>query len=341
VLPQINEGDHFEALVRDVEQVEPVPEARAAYMCALSALAVGCTLLGESDRARRIFGLVGSADRALLDHEHYARGIARTYDSAFHYFIGADFHLAMTFASQAVQDLEISQAMHMQCVALALEGGVRSALGDPGGAEERGRGSLSLAEQIQAAYQAVNARFYLSLILSESSEPARLDEAERLAQAVLEAHVSASYDGVGHMVLAGLALKKRDFARAEALALVGLSSLKVFNTYSILCMAHLIKALAAQGRGHEAATAAKDGLALLRRLKGAGFAEISFRAAAVEALDGAGEREEAARVLRETCLELEARAARILDPEMRHSFVSNVADNRRVLELARAWGTAG
>jgi 2-hydroxychromene-2-carboxylate isomerase len=103
----------------------------------------------------------------------------------------------------------------------------------------------------------------------------------------------------------------------------------------------LIRALADQGRGREAATVARDGLALLRALKGTGFSELAFRAAAVEALDGAGEREEAARVLREACLEIEARAARIPDPEMRHSFVSNVADNRRVLELARAWGTAG
>jgi len=114
----------------------------------------------------------------------------------------------------------------------------------------------------------------------------------------------------------------------------------VVPCYWFLCSAHLMRALAAQGRAREAAATAKEGLAGLGGRQGTGFSEMTFRAAAVEALDAAAEREEALCVVRDSLRELEARASRIPDPAMRHRFLNEVADNRRVLELAREWGAA-
>ena len=57
-----------------------------------------------------------------------------------------------------------------------------------------------------------------------------------------------------------------------------------------------------------------------------------------EALFGAGEREEAARVLRDGLVQIELRASKIPDLAARDRYVNRMAEHRRVFELARAWG---
>jgi hypothetical protein len=107
---------------------------------------------------------------------------------------------------------------------------------------------------------------------------------------------------------------------------------------SLVCSARLIRALSAQGRAGEAAAVARESLAELLKLQGTGFSEIPLRAAVAEALFEVGEREEAARVLRDARRQIELRASKIPDLEGRDRYVNGNAEHGRVFELARAWG---
>ncbi len=100
---------------------------------------------------------------------------------------------------------------------------------------------------------------------------------------------------------------------------------------ALLARVHL-----AAGRTSEALPAAREAMALLEELKGMDEGEAMVRLAYAEALHAAGEGPRARAALETTRRWLEDRAARISDPARARSFLEDVPENARLLELARA-----
>jgi hypothetical protein len=184
-----------------------------------------------------------------------------------------------------------------------------------------------------------NARFYLAYVLAESQEPAKLEEAAHLAQHVLEANISPSYESCAYWAFAKVALGRGDWTAAEMEARRTRESSDYSPTYTIAASTCLLRALIGQGRADEAAVIAREELDRLSRLGSAGFAEVPFRAAAAEALFQAGERGDAEESLREALHQIDLRASRIPDAALKDSYLHRNNDNRRVFELARAWSS--
>jgi hypothetical protein len=65
------------------------------------------------------------------------------------------------------------------------------------------------------------------------------------------------------------------------------------------------------------------------------------RLAHAEALDATGDRDAARRAIGDARAQLLAIADKICDPAYRQSFLGNVPENARTLELARAWRLDG
>jgi len=94
----------------------------------------------------------------------------------------------------------------------------------------------------------------------------------------------------------------------------------------------------AQRRAAEAVRQARAAVAVMDRLGGQEDDEIAILLAARDALRASGEEDGARDMLRRARATCEARAARIGDPEVRESYLSEVPQNRRALRLWREEG---
>jgi hypothetical protein len=273
----------------------------------------------------------------LFETDLYARGTALLWHGYFASVLEPDPYLAYSLAEQSARAFAEGQMLHQLTMSRTLAGFARMELGDAAGAEESTRSALSAAERLGDSYMLANARFYLAYVLTESPEPAKLDEAMHLGQRVIEANISPSYENCVHWAFAKVALARAQWTAAEAEARRARDKNSFSPIYMIAASTCLLRALIGQGRVEEAAAVAREDLARLRRLGGAGFSDVPFRAAAAEALFQAGQREAAEESLGEALHEIDLRASGIPDAGLRDSYLHRNQDNRRAFELARAW----
>lgn len=93
----------------------------------------------------------------------------------------------------------------------------------------------------------------------------------------------------------------------------------------------LVVLLLEQGHIEEARAAAEEGLRLVGEQGGMGYAEVPLLRAASLARGASGDVDGAARALREARVQVELRASRMEDLEIRRSYLS-MPENRRILE---------
>jgi tetratricopeptide (TPR) repeat protein len=103
----------------------------------------------------------------------------------------------------------------------------------------------------------------------------------------------------------------------------------------------LSKALLAQGRAREALDAASEAVELMRSHTGVEEGESLVRVAYIESFLANGLTSEVPGAVAQACERLFRRSTHIRDSKWRSSFLNDVPDNARILELSRAWlGTA-
>ena len=93
----------------------------------------------------------------------------------------------------------------------------------------------------------------------------------------------------------------------------------------------------AEGRPAEALAAAEEALSLLTTLDGIEEGEALIRVVYAEALAAVGDRGGARAAAEDARDHLLARAAKVIDPELRQSFLHHVPENARTLALASTW----
>jgi tetratricopeptide (TPR) repeat protein len=187
---------------------------------------------------------------------------------------------------------------------------------------------------------AVLAALYLALVLVEQGE---LDEARELAQRRLEMGVArpegngALREAEGRWLLGEVAARAGDLEAAERELSRCLPVLQVSVLVWQIAAARLAQVRLGLGRVAEALAIAGEAVASLATAGGPGLRGTLVRLAHVEALEAAGDDEAARRALRVAWEDLDARAARIGDAEVRATFLTAVPENARVTELARDW----
>jgi hypothetical protein len=93
----------------------------------------------------------------------------------------------------------------------------------------------------------------------------------------------------------------------------------------------------AQGRAEDALSLAEQAMREHKARGSFGLKGAVSRLVYAEALDAAGDRERAREALDPARERLLATAAKIDDPDLRRSFLENVPENARTLELAARW----
>jgi hypothetical protein len=337
VLPNIGALERYQQLADEMFRVVPATDARTAYLGALTTQLMGYALAGAREQGQTCVDFI---DRLLLDGDGYelsARASAKLWRAVFIVILGTDLTHALSLAQQAERDFSDSQVMYRLSLAHTVQAFIWWSLGDLEASERAARKGRDIARQIRDDYHTALADWYLGLALSDQETPEKLAEAEQCARATQELNPSPMFEATSQNLSARVAVARGDWAQAERDGRKARAGMTAMIPYALFASAHLVESLTRQGRSAEAAAIAKEDLDVLAAQHGPLYSEVPFRVAAAEALFEAGEHAAGESVLREALRQVELRAGKIADPVLRARFLERRTENRRALELARAW----
>jgi eukaryotic-like serine/threonine-protein kinase len=331
VLPNVNDFETYQRLADDMVTLRPDAASRPAYLRALCTQLLGYAIAGTREPGLRCIRLIEELVHVETETDAMARGYSRLWRAIFGTILSEDIPGALALADEAMRDLEEAQVMYR----LALGHIIRAfALWQLGRHEESAlaaRAGRDLAREVHDDYHVTLADWYLALALSESSDPATLDEAERCAATMGELG-SGPFEATALSMLARVSAARGDWAvalergrRAHAL-LAGITPYRLFASTSVL------RALLALGRNEDAGALALEALEAYHRLGGPVCSELPFLVTAAEALRAAGKRSEADVALERVLVQMERRASAIEAGRERTTFLSQKSC-RRALEL--------
>jgi eukaryotic-like serine/threonine-protein kinase len=144
--------------------------------------------------------------------------------------------------------------------------------------------------------------------------------------------------GSSHTHLSSVAYQSGQYSAAEREARQALELLTSAPPLKAIALSALARALLALERTLEAADSAERAMAVLESLGGIEGAESFVRLVYAEVQEGLGDRTAARRAIAQARDRLQARAARIVDAALRHSFLNVHPDNAGTMALARLLG---
>jgi tetratricopeptide (TPR) repeat protein len=334
VLPNVAAFESYERVAGELRSVTPDVDARSAYLRALCTQVLGYAVTGGRELGTACLSLIEKAVDLDSEPDLVARGYARLWRATYDNILGDDAPATLSLAEKAVADLEQSEVLYRLSLAEIVRGFCLWGLGQFEQSERAVRRGRAIAEQIHDSYHTCLADWYLGLTLSELDDPVKLDEADQCALTMVELNVSPLFEPVARIIRAKVAYAKKDWPRAEADGLHACRALPTLVPYALMAVGPLIHALIEQNRADEAARTASQWLRTLDELKGPVCSEVAFLVAASEAFFTSGDRVRGERTLRRTLDCIEARSAKMLDPETKRTYLTQRRENRRARELA-------
>ncbi len=198
--------------------------------------------------------------------------------------------------------------------------------------------ALGDAERMGLHVTAASARQNLGLVRARQGA---LEEARAILAGALGAHLDQGdlrMEGGARVYLAIVELLASDLDRAEAEAVRAADVLRVTPPGLSYALAVLAQIRLAHGETALAPLAAQEAMEILEGLGVIEEGESAVRLALAEALWAAGRPGEAREVILAARRRLEERARRMTDSVVRLSFLAQVPDNARTVELAEDWG---
>jgi tetratricopeptide (TPR) repeat protein len=173
------------------------------------------------------------------------------------------------------------------------------------------------------------------------SDQGALEEAHELSDQLVKSAAARRHrmdEGRGRWALGEVLRREGHLAAAEREARAALELLATVPLDQIAATATLAAILLAEGRAGDALSAARGAMEQCASIRACGFFRGAFlRLVHAEALFAAGEREAARGAIKEGRARLFANADKIREPALRQSFLEDVPENARTLELARGW----
>jgi tetratricopeptide (TPR) repeat protein len=267
------------------------------------------------------------ADPAMAASIYQARGIRAMFWGDVGAFLG--------FMTAAAEHFELAGDLRSAGTQRANQAYAYIELGAYAAAEQSLRQVLATAERMGLKDLAAGARNNLGIALARMGA---LDDARSVEIAAVRASVAQSnrrLESGCRTYLAIILLLGNDLAGAEREARAAVDILSVAPPMRAHALGTLSRVLRAQGRPREALTAAEEAMKLMHSVSGIEEGESLIRLAYVEALGENGL--DARGAIAVAADRLRQRADRISDPAWRASFLENVPDNARIVELSRVW----
>ncbi|WP_437337887.1 protein kinase domain-containing protein [Sorangium sp. So ce394] len=323
------------AMLDLVRSVEPLPDAAAAVAVTLYKSICHLVVTGHAPLAASLLSWMEAVVRPVEEHDPSARGLLDLSRSFYAAWADEDPWSGLRWAESALEHLEqggSSTDLLQARIDISLNLWFLGAFA---------RAERALCESPECTDEelwivAVNRSLVLGGIMIAQG---KLEEARAVAEGMLVAWRarSAIAEGMGHSLLAELSLLHGELEAAEREALTAREQLAGMpNTQTPVIMSLALIRLA-QGRIAEALAAAKEGMAQYEALQMLSARGSRARLIYAEVLMAAGAREEAHVEIAVARARLLENAAKIGDPELRRSFLEDIRENARTLELARAW----
>ena len=324
-------------LMAQLLRVRPEPAAMKTYcgsICLLTIAFVGTGQRGATgllrQRARELL-----KDLTELDHNNWAY---------YYQMEGCQSHIELKlpytcidYFRKAARQSELSGNRNSYSIANTFLGNALSHIGQHQEALATHRAGVKFAAQVSDALQLSYAHAVLAEALAVSADPAHWEEAQEHAQIACQ---TKSYTILtrGRRVLSLVALLRGDLATAEAEALTACRNSASFPPYRLDATVTLSRVLRAQGRLAEALTACEDILQLMTKLGIEPYALLSLLAELAEVRERLSLREPAMQIVAQALPLLKRRLDDIPEPALRTTYLREVGENVRLLELAKAWG---
>jgi tetratricopeptide (TPR) repeat protein len=276
--------------------------------------------------------LIGDGDRepAVAGPVYWARGWQATYRR--------DIAKALHYRAAGAEAYERAGDLRSACQQRAMQGSVLNKVGRFSDAVTVLRPAIVLASAmaLDSVLGLLNNNLGFALCsLGKLDEGLEIEtNAVRTFQAAGNLRLEAASRGYLARFLVGAG--RIDEATEEAETACSLA--KTTPPMHALALAMLARARLADGRPTEALAAAREACAILESLGGIDEGESLLLMTLAEALRANGDNAGAEASLREARQRLLARADLITNPQLRKSFLENVADNARTMKLAQDWG---
>jgi tetratricopeptide (TPR) repeat protein len=328
-----NRGNHdrLSKMAEDLRDLVPPPSAMGLDIIVMAQVARLLVRSGMLDVAEPLFQRLAAAMEDMA-HDPAVVGYVQAAFASRSLFKGDTAFALVTFeASYRSFDLAgdaRNRIVRRMSAAMALMD-----LGGHARAEVALRQMLAESNRIGVIFLATVVKCRLALVLTIRGT---LDEARALAEEVsvkLTTGGNRWYASIArrNLALTLLGMGHLDLAEGEAEKSVDLSAIP-----SVRCpaLAVLAEVRLRRGRAAEALSAAAEASELLDMLGGLEESESLVRLVIAEALHVSGDLQAARKAAAQARARLLARAARIEDAELRRSFLEQVPENARTLELA-------
>jgi tetratricopeptide (TPR) repeat protein len=252
-------------------------------------------------------------------------------------FFDGDLSRYRALVQEAIAAFERAGDLRNACLQRVNAGSAASALGAYGETVDLLRAALAEAERLGIPYVASQCRTNLGVAVALTGALGEGRALEEFAIEYFMAHQSQRMEAGARIYLSAILRLAGDFEGAEAEARRALNVCEIVPQYQADALARLADALRARGHRDEALESATRAVELADSMALMEEGEAFIRLIHAELLFERGERGKAAAAIAGARERLLARAAKIVDPAARASYLTRVPDHARTLELARAW----
>lgn len=329
----------FEQLVGALCTTTPEPDARTAYVEAMSWLTTAFGSLGMRDHALQFRTLMNQVAQSIADSDPIARAWMSFGCTTVARMLTHDPWQCLLLAEQAASAFTQGGDRRHMAHANSYVGLALSELGLLERAERVLRDALALTIELDEKLQAAAARVYLAIVLLRRGDEEGRAEAISLCQSVLaEPSGNFFFVAIGRTALAQAHLDMGQLAEAESEARRSIELLALFPTVRQHPESILSACLLQSGRSAAAREVAESALAHAETH--GGYGELKIRLAVVKARRGDGDEQGADAALRAAVAQMMDRAATVADVTVRARYLADVAECRELLALASATARA-
>ncbi|MFO0546844.1 MAG: protein kinase [Polyangiaceae bacterium] len=324
---ELCERTSAEDAARDRAAHDPTASGRAI---AASRLAVALLRAGERSRADEVIKRARGRR-----YEPLVRAWIEVYraELAIH---GGDASSYLRHIEAALEHFTLEQDVRNECLQRHNVANACMQLGAYARAERLLREVLDVAEPMQLSLVA-GAKVNLGLVLGRLG---KLDEAVAVEAEALELCVEQGnkrFESVGLVYMSLIRAMRQELGEAEAAAELAREAAADTPPLLAIAQAALGGVLLMQGRAADALPVAEQALALSDKLGGVEEGEALIRLVHMTSLGALGRDTEARTAIAKARQRLLDRAARIDDTAWRRSFLDNVPEHARTLDLASRW----
>lgn len=331
-------ADRLKAVAEELRTLGVEVDDPSSHFVTCCRLVLFLVRLGAADLAHKVL-----LDAQRIAHKHGARGpFIDAWSDVAHAELAVhegDLPAYLRFIEAAADNFTMASDMRNACLQRANVSNAYMLLGAYDRAVSLMRGSLALAAPMQLDFvAAAKANLGISLAHLDQLDEALKVLSESLEQCMLQGN--RRFAGVCRIYLAMIHTLRHEKDKALEMAHLAVRASEGMPPVHAYALATLANILLMHNKASDALSLSSKAMRMLEAMEGIEEGESLIRLTHALALRGAnhGEREKEGRAVvalaRQRVLE---KAERIRDPRWRASFLENVPDNARVIDIANQW----